>query len=533
SGTADFSLIDYTLPLIFGTVLASALALAVAIPVSIGIALFISHYAPRRMAAGLGYLIDLLAAVPSVVYGLWGGIWLVPRLEPLYLFLNNTLGSWPVWPQFLPWVGGEPVIALFAGDPTAPMRNLASASVVLAVMVLPIITAVSREVFLQTPPLQEEAALALGATRWEVIRTVVLPFGRSGAVAASMLGLGRALGETMAVLMILAPGFTFSLHILEVGNHQSIAANIASRQAEASGVDMSLLVFTGLVLFVLTFIINSIARWIVSRCGVKSGGPMSTTTPSEQQTMMRPADERRLPWYHLIYTGIAGLVLATAILAVFDALSIASAILLGFVLHLTIGYLYSRFREGRRWAMDRLMPLIVIGAFAIAMCPRLSLRWEVISRGLVRVVQASPAPFAFWTTDMSGIIGGADAGGVLHATIGTLLITLWASIISIPIGLFTAIFLVEYADQGWRRVLGKGVTFLVHVMTGIPSIVAGLFGLALFIAFLPEGEQGVRMGIMGSVALSLLMIPTVVRYSEEMLRLVPMDLREASYALGV
>src|SRR5690625_1726500 len=119
---------------------------------------------------------------------------------------------------------------------------------------------------------------------------------------------------------------------------------------------------------------------------------MSTTTPSEQQTMMRPADERLLPWYHLIYTGIAGLVLATAILAVFDALSIASAILLGFVLHLTIGYLYSRFREGRRWAMDRLMTLIVIGAFAIAMFPLLSLLWEVISRGLMRVVQASPTP---------------------------------------------------------------------------------------------------------------------------------------------
>lgn len=260
---------------------------------------------------------------------------------------------------------------------------------------------------------------------------------------------------------------------------------------------------------------------------------MSTMTSPDSQTMMRPANERRLPWYHLIYTGIAGLVLATAILAITDALSIPSAILLGFVLHLTIAYLYSRIREGRRWAMDRLMTLVVIGAFAIAMFPLLSLLWEVISRGLVRVVQAAPIPFAFWTSDMSGIIGGADAGGVLHATIGTLLITLWASIISIPIGLFTAIFLVEYADQGWRRMLGKGVTFLVDVMTGIPSIVAGLFGLALFLAFLPEGEQGVRMGIMGSVALSLLMIPTVVRSSEEMLRLVPMDLREASYALGV
>ncbi|MGY5765586.1 phosphate ABC transporter permease subunit PstC [Brachybacterium sp. DNPG3] len=265
-----FSLIDYTVPLIFGTILAAALALVIAIPVAVGIALFISHYAPRKLATALGYMIDLLAAVPSVVYGLWGGVWLVPKLEPVYVLLNDTLGSFPVWPSFIPWVGGEPVIALFAGDPTAPMRNLASASVVLAVMVLPIITAVSREVFLQTPRLQEEAALALGATQYEVIKTVVLPFGRSGVVAASMLGLGRALGETMAVLMILAPGATFSWHILEVGRHQSIAANIASRQAEASGVDMSLLIFTGLVLFVLTFIINAIARWIVARSGVRS-----------------------------------------------------------------------------------------------------------------------------------------------------------------------------------------------------------------------------------------------------------------------
>ena len=129
------------------------------------------------------------------------------------------------------------------------------------------------------------------------------------------------------------------------------------------------------------------------------------------------------------------------------------------------------------------------------------------------------------------MIGGAAAGGVLHAVIGTLLITLWASIISIPIGLFTAIFLVEYSATGWKRTLAKGVTFLVDIMTGIPSIVAGLFGLALFLALMPD--QSVRMGIMGSVALSLLMIPTVVRSSEEMLRLVPLDLREAAYALGV
>ena len=258
---------------------------------------------------------------------------------------------------------------------------------------------------------------------------------------------------------------------------------------------------------------------------------MSSSTSVQAPPSVRSTDERRLPWYHLIFTGLAGLLVAVAVLSIFDALSVASAILLGFVLHLLFGWLYSLLREGPRWAKDRLMTLLVIGAFAISMFPLLSLLWAVIGRGLARVLAAKPDPFSFWTADMSGIIGGADAGGVFHAIVGTLLITLWASIISIPVGLFTAIFLVEYADQGWKRTLGKGVTFLVDVMTGIPSIVAGLFGLALFIAFMPD--QSVRMGIMGAVALSLLMIPTVVRNSEEMLRLVPMDLREASYALGV
>ena len=258
---------------------------------------------------------------------------------------------------------------------------------------------------------------------------------------------------------------------------------------------------------------------------------MSSSTSVQAPPTMRSSDERRLPWYHLIFTGLAGLLVAVAVLAIFDALSVASAIMLGFGLHLLFGWGYSLLREGPRWAMDRLMTLLVIGAFAISMFPLLSLLWEVISRGLTRAIAAKPTAFAFWSEDMSGIIGGADAGGVFHAIVGTLLITLWASIISIPVGLFTAIFLVEYADQGWKRTLGRGVTFLVDVMTGIPSIVAGLFGLALFIAFMPD--QSVRMGIMGAVALSLLMIPTVVRNSEEMLRLVPMDLREASYALGV
>lgn len=248
-GPDAISLWSFAAPLVFGTVFAALLALIMAVPVSIGIALFISHFAPRRLATPLGFMIDLLAAVPSVVFGLWGGVWLVPKMQPLYELLNKYLGWFP----------------LFGGEPSTPMRNLATASIVLAVMILPIITAVSREVFLQTPRLQEEAALALGATRWETIRAVVLPFGRSGVVSASMLGLGRALGETMAVLMVLSPGSTFSLHILEVGQHNTIAANIASQSAEATPDVMARLIFTGLVLFIITFVINALARAIVAR----------------------------------------------------------------------------------------------------------------------------------------------------------------------------------------------------------------------------------------------------------------------------
>ncbi|OKL48628.1 phosphate ABC transporter permease subunit PstC [Boudabousia marimammalium] len=242
-------------PLIFGTVLASAIAMVIAVPISIGIALFISHYAPRRLASFLGYLVDLLAAIPSVVFGLWGGQWLIPKLVPIYLWLGDNLG-------FIP---------LFEGPASRNGRVLMSASLILAIMVLPIMTAISREVFLQTPRLHEEAALALGCTRWEMIRTAVLPFGRSGVISAGMLGLGRALGETMAVVMVLSTGNTFSWAILQDAKHSTIAANIASQFGEAFGNERSMLIATGLVLFIITLLVNSGARWVISRRSKFSG----------------------------------------------------------------------------------------------------------------------------------------------------------------------------------------------------------------------------------------------------------------------
>ncbi|MFK0240634.1 MULTISPECIES: phosphate ABC transporter permease subunit PstC [unclassified Microbacterium] len=240
---------DYVGPLLFGTVWAAFLALLLAVPLSLGVALFITHYAPRRLAQGLGYVVDLLAAVPSVVFGLWGILVLAPAVQPIYVWLNTNAG-------WIPFFGG-------VVSPTG--RTILTAAMVLAVMVVPIITAICREIFLQTPRLHEEAALALGATRWEMVRMAVLPFGRSGIVSASMLGLGRALGETMAVAMVLSVSKAVTFELLTSTNPSTIAANIALTFPEAYQVNINILIATGLILFVVTFVVNALARWFVNR----------------------------------------------------------------------------------------------------------------------------------------------------------------------------------------------------------------------------------------------------------------------------
>lgn len=252
---APSSFWEYVAPLIFGTIWAAALALLMALPISLGIALFISHYAPRRVAQVLGYIIDLLAAVPSVVFGLWGIKVLAPTLVPGYTGLTQNLG----WiPLFTPPVSGTG-------------RTILTVAIVLAVMILPIITAISREVFLQTPVLHEEAALALGATRWEMIQTAVLPFGRPGIISAAMLGLGRALGETMVVAMVLSPALVINFVLTGSVNPITIAGNIALSFPEAYGINVNALIATGLVLFIITLVINSIARVVVNRRKAFSG----------------------------------------------------------------------------------------------------------------------------------------------------------------------------------------------------------------------------------------------------------------------
>ena len=236
--------------LLYFTVLTSVIAMLIALPVAMGIALFITYYAPKRANQSLGYFVDLLAAVPSIVYGLWGFAFLAPRMTGLVEFLDKYLG----------W------IPLFDYRPNNEPNNLSpfTASVILAIMILPIISSISREVFRQVPREQVEAALALGATRWEMIRTSVLPFGRAGVTSAAILGLGRALGETLAVTLVLSTAYDISLHITENGG-VTFASNIALKYGEAGEIGTGALIASGLCLFVITLAVNFAANLVIRR----------------------------------------------------------------------------------------------------------------------------------------------------------------------------------------------------------------------------------------------------------------------------
>ena len=233
--------------LLYGTVLTSVIAMVLAVPVALGVALFVTQYAPARLAGLLGGLIDLLAAVPSVVFGLWGLAYFDKHMQDVNGWLHDHLGWFPLF-----------------GDVPSYGKSILLAGVVLAIMALPIIAALSREVLLQVSPSLREAALALGATRWEAIRTAVLPPSRPGIVSAIMLGFGRALGETIAIALVLGTRPEITKNILGSGTG-TIAGNIATKFSEYAQQGRGALIATGLVLFVLTFAVNAVARTIVTR----------------------------------------------------------------------------------------------------------------------------------------------------------------------------------------------------------------------------------------------------------------------------
>jgi phosphate ABC transporter permease protein PstC len=242
------------LPLLVGTLVTSALALVLGVPVAVATSLYITELCPRRLRAPVTILVELLAAVPSVVYGLWGIFFLAPKLFPAEKWVAAKLA-------FVPYLGG--------GTVTIP--NQFVTGLVLAIMILPIVSAISREVMATVPADHREAALGLGATRWEMIRLAVLPYCRSGIVGGAMLGLGRALGETIAVTILIGDSPVLGSHLL--GQGYTLAAVVANEFGEASGLHRSALFAAGLVLFVLTLLVNGLARFFVVRAATGARAP--------------------------------------------------------------------------------------------------------------------------------------------------------------------------------------------------------------------------------------------------------------------
>jgi phosphate ABC transporter permease protein PstC len=234
-------------PLVVGTLITAAIALVIGVPVAVAAALFITELAPRRVRSPLVILVELLAAVPSVVYGLWGIFVLIPKLRPAEQWFSDTFA-------FLPFVGGN-----VAGP------NYFIAGLILAIMILPIVSAISREVISTVPPDLKEASLALGATRWEMIRMAVLPYSRAGITGAAMLGLGRAIGETIAVTIVIGNAAVIGDSVFSQG--YTLAAVIANEFGEAASdpVHRASLIAAGLVLFILTLVVNLVARYFVNR----------------------------------------------------------------------------------------------------------------------------------------------------------------------------------------------------------------------------------------------------------------------------
>lgn len=241
-----------------GTVSVAIVALVFAIPLAVLTALYISEYAPVRLRPTLVSMVDLMAAVPSIVYGLWGFYLVMRYAAELALWLQKHFG----WVPFFQVKGSDPNAAVW--DASRYTASAFCAGIAVSMMVLPMACAVMRQVFSQTPPGEKEAALALGATKWGMITAVVLPFGRGGIIGGTMLGMGRALGETIAVLLIVSPAFEIKPRVLEIGTN-TVSSLIAGRFGEASASQLSALLAAGFVLFLITLVVNTLAAVVVTR----------------------------------------------------------------------------------------------------------------------------------------------------------------------------------------------------------------------------------------------------------------------------
>jgi phosphate transport system permease protein len=462
SGLAEFG----ALPFIWGTFVTSAIAMAVAVPLAIGVALATTVFMPRRVRGPVAAVVDLLASVPSVVYGLWGLLVLVPAARPVLEWLSTHTGG----------------IGAFAGPVTSGSYLLAG--LVLAVMVLPIIAAITREVLLTVPREQQEAAYALGATRWEMVRDAMLPYARSGIVGASVLGLGRAVGETIAIALLLGNSPNIFGSLLQPG--ATLSSVLALEFGEAGNLQLSALIALSVILFALSFAVNALARLLVRR---------SAAGPGPVRRLM---DRRR----------VAGAAEAAEAHALLEPHRAARADALPAV------------ATGRRVRSGIATGLVYL-ALAISLVPLGFILGKILVEGLPAI------SWSFFTE-----LPPADPyseGGIKSALVGTLILMGLATAFAAPLGILTALFINDAARSRGPvlRRAGTAVGFVVDVLLGMPSIVAGIVVyLGVVIA------MGHFSALAGGIALGIIMFPIVVRSADEILRLVPEAQKEAAFALG-
>ncbi|MFZ1023414.1 MAG: phosphate ABC transporter permease subunit PstC [Thermoplasmata archaeon] len=472
-------------PPIVGTLLTSALALVIAVPLALGVAIFLSEIAPPWLRQPLVYVVDLSAAVPSVVYGFWAFLILVPlmrsTIEPGLASLTG--GRFPFATQSLGY-------------------DVFTATIVLAVMIIPTIAAVSRESLRAVPRVYRESALSLGATRWEATRMAVIKPARSGIIAGIILGLGRALGETIAVAMVIGnifilPGTLFS-------PSTTIASWIVVNFSEIGpGLEMSALLELALILLAITILVNVIARVLLRR--LNAGPPSNGNGNGNGSAPRRWRDRIHLPGRARYSPGAAS--------GPADS---------GWRNHLVAG-MPQRLR--RRRAFNWIMVALCVVCVLIAVVPLASVIWTAVGKGGSAVIQPS-----FYTSEYpQGCTPRANVtcslGGIGPAIQGTFLMLGLGALIAIPVGLLAGIYLSEYG----RNRFARAVSFLADVMTGLPTILIGVFVFVLFLYF---DHNSALSALSGGVALSVIMIPIVTRASEEALRSVPVGVREAARALG-
>jgi phosphate transport system permease protein len=438
-------------PFIYGTLMTSALAMLIALPVSVAAATFLAEIAPGWLRRSASFLVELLAAIPSVVYGFWGIVFVVPILQDVYRWLDIA-------------------------NPTG--RGIFSAGLILAIMIVPYIAAITYDVCRAVPRSQREGALALGSTRWQMIWSVVLPYARPGIIGASFLALGRALGETMAVAMLIGNDTAINFNIFDLGS--TIPSVIANELGTASReVHKSALIQLGLVLFLVTVIVNCLARlmlWRVGRRGGRSWSLLGRLRPGSSVPLngevlpesLRPSARPRKP-------------LSTPTHRRFSAV------------------------------MDRVMTGVLGACLVLTLVPLFHIFGYITLRGF------SSVNGAFFT---NGPLD--EPPGLGPALLGSTIMVALATVGAVPIGLLAALYLTEYR----RGRLVPVIRFVGELLGGVPSIVVGIFAYALLVA--PFGFSAWA----GAFALGVLMIPIVMRAAEESLNLVPVSLRNASFALG-